>query len=164
MADERRPIWVLDSSSLIAIRTLIPRDKREALYNRLTELVKAGRLKFPKEVVGELREYAGRENPALAWANAQSDVAARDQPTLAEVREVLEQVPEVLDPDKEKKEEADPYILAMARRLEGDIRIVTEDVKSTGSKMSLAGAAGYLSIPSVPLRVFMKFEGISGGF
>jgi hypothetical protein len=147
MADERQPIWVLDSSSSIAIRTLIPRDKREALYNRLTELVKAGRLKFPREVVGELRKYAGPENPALAWANAQSDVAARDQPTLAEVREVLGQVPEVLDPDKEGEEEGDPYILAMARRLEGDIRIVTEDVKSTGSKMSLAGAAGYLGNP-----------------
>jgi hypothetical protein len=60
-------------------------------------------------------------------------------------------------------EEADPYVLAMARRLlaEGkDVRIVTEEKNDTPRKMSLNTAAGLLRLPSVPLRAFLEFEKI----
>jgi hypothetical protein len=63
------------------------------------------------------------------------------------VQAVLSAVPEVLDPEKDGTEEADPYVLAMAVALQtagNDVRVITEDVKATGAKMSLAGAAAFL--------------------
>ena len=76
---------------------------------------------------------------------------------------VLAEVPEVLDPDKEGVEEADPYVLAMALELrdDRDMRVVTEEFKTTTRKMPLGSAAGYLGIPSVSLKTLVKFEGIA---
>ena len=158
------PIWILDSSSLITIRTQTARTSRERMYAQMARLVSEGRLRFPPEVIGELKRYVGAENPALEWALANATTATKDSPALNAVQAVLASVPEVLDPDKEGTEEADPYVLAMATDALGhsdDVRVITEDVKATGAKMSLAGAAGYLGIPAVTLRVFLKFEGIA---
>jgi hypothetical protein len=97
----------------------------------------------------------------LQWAKANEDgICPVDLNILCEV---LLEVPEVLDPDKEGVEEADPYVLAVAVGLlrEGhDARVVTEEFKTTGSKMNLGSAAGYLRIPSVSLRTLLKFENI----
>jgi len=127
----------------------------------LTDLIAAGRLRFPPEVVGELERYEGKENLALTWAKQNSDGV--HAPNLNLVAEVLEAVPEVLDPDKEGVEEADPYVLAIGLEVlrEGhDARIVTEEFKTTVAKMDLGSAAGYLRLPSVSLRTMLKFERI----
>jgi len=76
---------------------------------------------------------------------------------------VLAEVPEVIDPDKEGVEEADAYVLALARRLTlngEDARVVTEEFKTTVAKMPLGSATGYLRIPSVSIRAMLKFERI----
>jgi hypothetical protein len=90
--------------------------------------------------------------------------ACEDAPSLGQVKQVLEAVPDVLDVDKDAGvEEADPYVLAMACRLlaEGkDVRIVTEEKKDTPRKMSLSTAAGLLRLPSVPLKALLNFEKI----
>jgi hypothetical protein len=125
----------------------------------MTELVKAGRLRFPAEVFKELKRYAGAENPALDWAAENLAIASQPAPGFDVIQAVLGAVPEVLDPDKEGEDEADPYLLAMASIVD-DARIITEEFKTTGSKMCLAGAAGFLAIPAVSLRVFLKFEEI----
>ncbi|MEQ1761207.1 MAG: hypothetical protein ABL986_23100 [Vicinamibacterales bacterium] len=78
-------------------------------------------------------------------------------------QEVLSQVPEVLDPDKEGTEEADSYLLAMALELRAetvDARIVTEEFKTSGAKMNLGSAAGALGIASVSIRTMLNAEGI----
>jgi len=84
---------------------------------------------------------------------------------LDEVKLILAVVPTVLDPDKDTGvEEADPYVLALAVRLRdggSDARIVTEEKNDTLRKMSLRTAAGLVGVPSVPLRAFLQFEGIS---
>ncbi len=78
------------------------------------------------------------------------------------MKEILAEVPQVLDPNKDAgADEADPYVLAVAQRLrqEGtDARVVTEERRDTNSKMSMNTAAGILGIPSVPLAAFLKVE------
>jgi hypothetical protein len=74
------------------------------------------------------------------------------------VQAVLSAVPEVLDPQKDGTEEADPYVLAMAVALQtagNDVRVITEDVKATGAKMSLAGGRG-LSCDSGSLAAYLS--------
>jgi hypothetical protein len=157
------PIWCIDTSSLIVIRSQFSREARGTVLNGLTTLVHAGRLRFPREVVTELDRYEGADNPARQWAQAHQGAATQFQPSFDDVAAVLAEVPEVLDADKEGVEEADSYVLALAYRLvvDGeDARLVTEEFKTTAAKMPLGSAAGYLRIPSVSLRTMLKFEGI----
>jgi hypothetical protein len=115
-------------------------------------------------VVAELERYEGSDNPALEWAQAHQGTATQLQPSFEDVAAVLAEVPEVIDADKEGVEEADAYVLALARRLtldHHDARVVTEEFKTTVAKMPLGSAAGYLRIPSVSIRAMLKFEGIA---
>jgi len=48
------PIWVFDTSGLIELNG-VPRAERPAILSKLTELVKEGRLRMPKQVVEELK-------------------------------------------------------------------------------------------------------------
>jgi hypothetical protein len=157
------PTWVVDTSSLILMRSLYSRDERRRILESLSGLVSEARFVYPREVVAELDRYAGPDNPALEWAKQHQDLATRSQPSFESVRTVLAQVPEVLDPDKEGVEEADAYVLAMAVELAPttDVRVVSEEIKSTTAKMPLGSAAGFLRIPAVSLKTMLKFEGIA---
>jgi hypothetical protein len=136
------------------------------VFGRLADLVKQGRLLFPRQVLDELERVADQAAPdqQYLWAKRNQGTATQNPPSLDSVKTVLGIVPRVLDPDKDTgAEEADPYVLAKAadfRRERGDARVVTEDKNDTPRKMSLRTAAGLLGIPSVPLRAFLEFEGI----
>lgn len=112
------PVWVADTSSLIHVKSAIPRAQRDALYAALSALVAAGRLVFPPEVVKELkRDTGGHPDQACQWAVA-TEPAACLPVSHDEARAVLAQVPQILDPKKDSGEdEADPYVLALAVRL-----------------------------------------------
>jgi rRNA maturation endonuclease Nob1 len=160
-------IWVIDTSSVIEIRRSVENPKRVHVFSQMGTLVNGGRLVFPKQVVHELERAADPLSPdaQYKWAKQNEAKATARVPSLDEVKEVLRNVPKVLDPDKDTgAEEADPYVLAIAVRLraEGrDARIVTEEAKDIPRKMSLRTAAGLLGVPSVPLRAFLQFEGIA---
>lgn len=57
------PIWYLDTSSLISLRSQFSREDRQAILDGLSNLVAEERLRFPSEVVPELERYAGDDNP-----------------------------------------------------------------------------------------------------
>jgi hypothetical protein len=62
------PIWCIDTSSIISLRSQFSRENYRKILDSLSELVANGRLRFPREVVGELERYEGADNPALNWA------------------------------------------------------------------------------------------------
>ena len=160
-------VWVVDTSAIIEIRRSVPVAERRQLFGRLSELVRAGRLRFPKQVADELRRNAspGTTDALLEWAEGAEPEACSTDLSYAKVKEVLGDVPDILDPDKDSGvDEADPYVLALARVLrEGgaDARIVTQETKDSPRKMSLNTAEGVLGIPSVPLRGLLRTEGLS---
>jgi hypothetical protein len=155
------PTWVIDTSALIDIRNL-PRDRRPALNQAMTNLVISGRLRSPKQVVDELKRVS---DATLEWALSVETKAVEDSPTLDEVKATLALVPDVLDPEKDSgADEADPYVLAMALKLKEagvDARVVTQETKDRPTKTSLNTAAGIVGVPSVPLAGFLRVEGIS---
>lgn len=162
MAD---PVWVVDTSSLIAIKSSTSHEARERVFESLSALVKAGRLVFPHEVLEELkRDSADKRNPdrPCMWAREVEPDACRHTATFEEVKAVLEIVPDILDPTKESgADEADPYVLALAKKLrdEGiDARVVTEEMRNSPTKLSLNTACGMLGIPSVPLLGLLRGE------
>lgn len=161
-------IWIIDTSSVAEVRRSVENVKKAEVFRRMSALVEQGRLRYPKEVVGELERAADPSAPdaQYQWAKQHETRASEPRPSLDLVKATLAAVPNVLDPDKDMgAEEADPYVLAMATHLrsEGhdDARIVTEENKDTPSKLSLRTAAGLLGIPSVPLKAFLDFEGIA---
>lgn len=166
MATARELVWVFDTSSVIAVRRL-PNVDKPAVFAGLTNLVIASRLVYPPEVVEELKRHADPDAPdqQYLWAKLNEAVAtAKGKCFFDDVKVVLAIVPTVLDPNKDAgAEEADPYVLTVATRLqqEGfDARIVTEETKDTPQKMSISTAAGILGIPSVPLKALLAFEKI----
>lgn len=164
MAD---PVWVIDTSSLIAIKSL-PHADRDRVFARLSVRVKGARLFFPREVLNELkRDSSDKRSPdrPCVWALEVEGDACQHAPTLEEVKAVLAIVPDILDPAKDSgADEADPYVLALAKKLRDqgvDARVVTEEAKNYLRKLSLNTACGMLGIPSLPLLGLLRSEGIS---
>ena len=161
------PVWVVDTSSIIEIRRYVPNAQRRQLFSRLSGLASEGRLKFPKQVIEELRRAVSpdTQDPLLEWTERVESEACPTEPAYAKVSEVLGQVPDILDPNKDSgADEADPYVLALAADLREqglDARIVTQETKDSPRKTSLNTAAGVLGIPSVPLRGLLRAESIS---
>jgi hypothetical protein len=164
--DDAGRIWVIDTSSVIAVRRLQPASDAPKVFAKLTELVQAGRLFFPAQVLTELERDAGKwkqigDGP-MEWARLVADAATRHGIPFAEVvTVVMPQVGEVLDDDK-AREEADPYVLGLAIHLResgGNVTVVTEEHRDRDGKMSMGTAAGLLGLASVPLQAFVVRRG-----
>ena len=162
------PVWVVDTSSIIWIKSSIPRPQRAHVFQALTELVASGRLVFPSQVLKELKRDSGALPPdaACQWASSVEGTACVDG-ALDDVKAILALVPDILDPRKDSGvDEADPYVIAVAMRLRTDgrdARVVVQETKDTPTKLSLNTACGMLGIPSVPLLGMLRTEGISYG-
>lgn len=155
-------VWVFDTSSLIAVKSAVPRDRHERVFERLTRLVRNGQLLFPREVVGELRrERTDRRRPrAIDWAAGVEARACRVVASYAETRAVLSTIPELIDPAADSGvDEADPYVLALARMLQSaghDACVVTEETCDAPFRVSLHTACEVQHVPSVRLSEFLR--------
>ena len=121
------------------------------------------------QVVKELRRDSEGHalDQACTWALSVEGTACDPAASYEDVKAVLAIVPDVLDTMKESgTDEADPYVLAIARTLRAaghDARVVVQETKDTPRKLSLNTACGMLGIPSVPLLGLLRTEGISTG-
>lgn len=158
--------WVIDSSSFMDIKSKTSIEIRAKLYAGLTLLANESRIRLPREVVDEMKRGAQprHRDQALEWVLACEPLTCVVEPTVDELKAVMQEVGDVVDHEKDTGEdEADPYVLALAVKLQGQglsVRIVTEDRKDRPRKVSLTTAAGILGIPCVPLSGFMRAEGI----
>jgi hypothetical protein len=99
----------------------------------------------------------------LQWAKRNQVCATRYGLLLNEAKAILAVVPRIIDPDKAGEEEADPYILALAKCM-GDeghrVTVITEERRDRPAKMSLTTACGRLRLPCLPLEAFLEERGI----
>jgi hypothetical protein len=160
-------VWVIDTSSICEIRRSTRVAVRKQTFIELTQRVNADRLKYPPEVVKELARHVDPKAPDDQYQWAQGNAAQAHVNCVcdfADVKAVLDEVQTVLDPDKDSGEdEADPYVLAAARKLRAtgiDARVVTEEIRDYPSKMSMNTACGLLGIPCVHLKAFLAIESI----
>lgn len=154
-------MYVIDTSSIIAVIDDVPRNRRPALFRALSELVQQDQLLFPREVFKELDRATNKRKPdeAFIWAHSNKASAVRIAPSQDNLREVLShpQAKLVLDPDKTGVEEADPYVLALAMDLRDsghiaqDVVVVTQETRDRPSKLSMATACGLLRLYRIPL-------------
>lgn len=80
------------------------------------------------------------------------------------VKEVLNKVPSVLDPQKPTNvDEADPYVLALGLELQRAgriVRVLTDETRNRPTKMALNNAAGVLGLPAVTIAAFLQSQGL----
>lgn len=163
-------VWVFDCSSILEVRRLsgVSQQIAEAIYAKLGKLVEAGRLYFPKQVVDELARFSNprpsQPDLPFAWAKRHQAAACRHPSLFEDLAVVLRVAGNVLDPDKGGVEEADPYVLALARLLErqssAPVWIVTEERKDRPSKISLTTACGLLRLHCLPVREVLRLNEI----
>jgi hypothetical protein len=99
-------IAVIDTSSIIQVRhTVAKKSEQSEVYTKLSQLVASGTLVYPKEVLPELKRFSITDpnfhDLALEWTQTNSSIATKHDVPLDTVKAVLQQVPDVLDPDKQ---------------------------------------------------------------
>lgn len=157
-------VSVIDSSSLIAIKSTIPVAKRPGLYQALSAMVLEDRLVVPPQVVNEMKRGANLKlkDEALDWLVAFEQRIVRT-PHLDTVKLVMERVGDVVDHAADAGEDdADPYVIAVALSLRDHgrkVRIVTEDRRDR-LKLSLTTAASVFDVTATPLVGFIRAERI----
>ena len=164
-------VYVIDTSSVIQVRPIMAQQTRArvtAAYARLIALAHTGVLRFPRGVIDEIKvgatKAAAGPDPAYSWAVACESHAVPNHDVHAEAKEVLKEVPDVLDASKTSTtDEADPYIIGLALKLcrEGDrITVITEETRDSPYKTSMSSACGIMRIPSISIRVFLARQAI----
>jgi len=127
-------LWVIDTSSVIQIKDSVPIAERKKVLTGLTALVQAEQLIYPPQVVEELGRYVDskpeKRDELFIWARDHKQAACKEPPEDL-VKEILADpmVRRVLDVEKVGVEEADVYVLALARHMSNenkDVVVVTE--------------------------------------
>jgi len=162
-------IWVIDTSSIIEVREIVPAvpaRHRRSVFDKLDGLVEDGRLVYPVQVVEELGRYKSATAPDLPyqWAKKNQSRATRHGTQFTVLRQIMEhpQVKGVVDTEKVGIEDADPYVLALAVHLRSDhvVTALTEDRKDRPDKMSMNTACGLLQLVCLPMKAFLVHVGI----
>lgn len=153
--------WVIDTSSLIMVKSAtVPKVLRADILKMLDTLIERGTLVFPAEVVVELHN----DDVLAGWARKNQNKACRFGPLFFQVKDLLldAQIRRVIDTEKNGREEADPYILALALELRKtcQVTVVTEEKKDSPDKLSLSTACGLKKLPSIPFLAFLGQHGI----
>jgi Domain of unknown function (DUF4411) len=160
--------WVIDTSSIIAVRRLVPRADQLKVFGKLDSLITSDALVYPAQVVDELERYSDTSsgNPDLPfqWAKRNQARATRHGPQFEKVREVLAhpQVRNIVDPDKAGVDEADPYVLGLAIYLkdQGEVTVITEERRDRPGKLSMNTACGLLRMYCLSMEPFLAEQGI----
>jgi Domain of unknown function (DUF4411) len=155
---------VIDTSSVIRSRDLVQGETQQKIaFAKLDGLVHDGVLVYPPQVVTELDRYATKDLP-FRWAKRNEGRATRFVVTYAEVQSVLA-VARVIDPSRAGgAEEADPYVIALAKQLKDrgcEVTVLTDDFDDIPNvKYSLATGCGLLQIPVLRAKPFLAEQKI----
>ena len=157
---EPQQYFVFDTSSLIAIREVVPATNRRSVFSRLTQLVISGELVFPSEVFDELQRHAKEQDPILDWVTGAKPLACRFGPQFSALRLVMSdpQAKRVIDVDKATGvDEADPHVLALAIHLKqnANVVVVTEETRDRSDRTSMTTACGVLRLFRLPVKAFL---------
>jgi hypothetical protein len=163
-------VFVIDTSSVIQVRQVMSQattPKVTAVYARLIALAQRGVLRFPRAVIDEIKigaTKAATPDPATSWATACDKLAVANHQVFTEAKEVLKEVPDLLDVNKTSTtDEADPYVVGLALKLSraGEtVTVVTEETRDSPAKTSMNSACGIMRIPSLSIRVFLARQKI----
>lgn len=153
--------FVIDTSSLLEIRRVVPRPQLSAALRAMTDLVDRGEIVFPAEVDHELERFRRPDShdPIGDWVAAVKRRATRFGPQFDYLRRVLAdpQAKRVVDPVKAGVDEADPHVLALALALHerATVVVVAQETRDRPDKLSMATACGVLRLVRLPVAALL---------
>jgi len=144
MADSKIKIYVFDSSAFITMNRFYPKTFMPDLWNKLDTLIASGNIISHEYVKNELSYKSKKGQPDFLseWIKDRSNIFRSITPEQIEiVKTILEKFPGLIDYKKEK-EEADPWIIALAKEeieqpslFKKDVSVVTMESARSPQKM-----------------------------
>ena len=142
-------VYCADTSALIDMKNTYPMATFRTLWRNVAELVEAGRLIAPPQVLEELERG---DDELTDWARAnRSMFRSSTQELIDKTKEVLTRFSDLVDRNKER-EDADPYVVALAVLLsEGQMEllepvtgvVLTQEHRRIGKSRIPHAAAGF---------------------
>lgn len=150
--------YCIDTSALIDLANLYPRDVFPSLWKKLEAMVDEGRLLAPREVSTELETYQGSKAEPRAWARRHRMMFRdRDAEQMNAVRRILRASPDLVDALKTTPE-ADPFVVALAMS-EGSTVVTSEKAASPGGRRKIPDVCIAEGIPCLSLKEFFREQG-----
>jgi len=153
--------FVIDTSSFIAIREIVPVEVRPQVFRGLRLTVEEGELVYPNEVFEELSPHVRAPDQIFEFVRDNKQRATRFSYRVDELREVMRHpiACQVVDFDKAVgPDEADPHVLALALAIKKqypNVIVVTEETRDRPGRVSMTTACGALRLVRLPLRAFL---------
>lgn len=121
-------IYSIDTSAILHSWVVEhPPDVFPSVWVKLEQLIGAGALAAPEEVLNELH---GKDDPALKWAKQRRHMFVPEDPRIqATAKEILRAHPRLVD-ERKTGPQADPFVIALAK-VRG-CAVVTQE-KATGN-------------------------------
>ena len=161
--------YVIDTSSLINIRMFYPISIFTSFWDKLDGLALEGRLASPQTVLEELGQKD--DDYLINWARSHKDkliYTDYSEHFLQYVEEIMDRFPELID-NKSTKEQADPYVIALAleyrdnpqqKLVRYDVNVVTEEsLKNKSKKTKIPEVCDYYKIPCYKMIEMAENEG-----
>ncbi len=153
---------MLDSSSLIRTKEIVTVSNQWAAFKHLEEMVHAGQIAMPRQVINEMSEIAHPDLPG-AWApGMRSNLQHPLDVDFEDLGHVMQVASDVVDVNK-STEDADPYVLALAYGLQrqGTSTCIVSDDIVDRNRISIATACDRLTLNRVRVRDFLGHCGIA---
>jgi rRNA maturation endonuclease Nob1 len=155
-------ICVIDTSVMIEFKATVGIERQWDLLSSMTDLVKTGRIAFPRQVARELSQARHPDAPGAWIASAKRDVQHPEpaEQTLVRVLQAGQLVDVNAPADREV---ADPYVAALAleiveRHPQSHVVVVTNDiVDRLPMKIALRTACERLGLQTCTMQPFVDW-------
>ncbi|MGC5305952.1 hypothetical protein [Micromonospora zamorensis] len=152
-------LYVIDNHAVLTIPRLCELDSLPHVLNELTDLVGAGQLCFPDQIVHDCAKWATGET-IHTWIKAVSGHRRLKKLPGKWQEEVLGQCEDLCDYDDDN-EQSPVLVAAMALMISNehplvDVSVVTEDRSSLPTRMCLNDACVALGMTSMTARDFLS--------
>jgi rRNA maturation endonuclease Nob1 len=155
-------VWLTDTSSIINLKILIPKNKQWNAFKSLEDRVREGKIAFPRQVIKEVSDFAHPDVPGV-WVQPMRTLVQYDiNPGDEYIRAVMATAGDLVE-EGALKEVADPYLLAMALELREtkSIMVVTDDVVDRlPLKIAMTTACERLDLPWCRTTDFLSSLGL----
>lgn len=146
------PGYVIDTGALIDLwRRRYPRDVFRTLWDKVDEIIRAGELIAPEEVLGELQR---QRDELAAWAKKQKCFLDLDLEQLKYVKNVMAKFQSLVDA-RSTDPNADPFVIALAYA-KGWPVISSENPGGKGTRKKIPDVYAHYGVKCLSLLDFFR--------
>jgi hypothetical protein len=167
-AVEKVRIYVFDSSVFITLNRInenvltLP----QGVWDKLDEMMDEGKIISQRYVYEEVVTNSNHPDRVSAWLAPKKEYFLRETPQqVTYMIEVVQRFPKLIDPENEK-EQADPWLVALARdrnSTETDKSFILVTQESQSKTTNLPAACSIYGVESISLKTFFTEVGINFG-